>query len=71
MDVEKFYSLLFGLYAEQEKLKIEYELNNSFFSTEGFTEKHFCCQGTVSLFSDTVRPYQAPANRETGILCAK
>lgn len=31
MDAESFYSLLFNLYAEQEDLKIEYELDNSFF----------------------------------------
>ena len=71
MDAESFYSLLFNLYAEQEKIEIEYKVNDSFFSTNGFNEKHSCCQGKVSLFSDTVRPYQAPANRETGILCAK
>ena len=70
MDVEKFYSLLFGLYAEQEKLKIEYELNNSFFSTDGFIEKHSCCQGKVSLSSDTIRPSQAQEDRETGTRCA-
>lgn len=33
MDAEKIYSLLFNLYAEQENLKIEYEVDNSFFST--------------------------------------
>lgn len=71
MDVEKFYSLLFGLYAEQEKLKIEYELNNSFFSTDGFIEKHSCCQGKVSLSSDTIRPSQAQEDRETETRCAK
>lgn len=48
MDAEKIYSLLFNLYAEQENLKIEYELDNSFFSTDGFNQKHSCCQGTVS-----------------------
>ena len=53
MDAEKIYSLLFNLYAEQENLKIDYELDNSFFSTEGFIQKHSCCQGTVSLSSDT------------------
>lgn len=31
MDAEKIYSLLFNLYAEQENIKIEYELDNSFF----------------------------------------
>lgn len=30
MDAEKIYSLLFNLYAEQENLKIDYELDNSF-----------------------------------------
>lgn len=28
MDAEKIYSLLFSLYAEQENLKIDYELDN-------------------------------------------
>ena len=31
MDAEKIYSLLLNLYAEQENLKIDYELDNSFF----------------------------------------
>lgn len=31
MDAEKIYSLLFNLYAEQENLKIEYKVNDSFF----------------------------------------
>lgn len=65
MDAEKIYSLLFNLYAEQEKIKIEYELDNSFFSTEGFNQKHSCCQGTVSLSSDTAHPFQVQEDRET------
>lgn len=70
MDAEKIYSLLFGLYAEQENLKIEYELDSSFFSTDGFNQKHSCCQGTVSLSSDTARPSQVPEDRETETRCA-
>ena len=27
MDIEKFYEMLFKLYAEQENLKIEYHIN--------------------------------------------
>ena len=70
MDAESFYSLLFNLYAEQESLKIEYELDNSFFSTDGFNQKHFCCQGTVSLSSDTTHPSQLLEDRETETRCA-
>lgn len=69
MDAEKIYSLLFNLYAEQENLKIEYELNNSFFSTDGFNQKHSCCLGTVSLSSDTARPFQVQEDRETKTRC--
>lgn len=65
MGAESFYSLLFNLYAEQEDLKIDYELDNSFFSTEGFNQKHSCCRGTVSLSSDTVHPSQVQEDRET------
>lgn len=65
MDAESFYSLLFNLYAEQEDLKIEYELDNSFFSTDGFNQKHSCCLGTTSLSSDTVHPSQVQEDRET------
>lgn len=70
MDAEKIYSLLFNLYAEQENLKIEYELNNSFFSTDGFNQKHSCCLGTVSLSSDTAHPSQLLEDRETETRCA-
>ncbi len=70
MDAEKIYSLLFNLYAEQEDLKIEYELDNSFFSTGCFNQKHSCCQGTVSLSSDTVHPSQTQEDRETETRCA-
>ena len=70
MDAEKLYSLLFNLYAEQENLKIEYELDNSFFSTDGFNQKHSCCQGTVSLSSDIAHPSQLLEDRETETLCA-
>ena len=70
MDAESFYSLLFNLYAEQEDIKIEYELDNSFFSTDGFNQKHSCCLGTVSLSSDTVHPSQVPEDRETETRCA-
>lgn len=70
MDAEKIYSLLFNLYAEQENLKIEYELDNSFFSTDGFNQKHSCCQGKVSLSSDTIHLSQVPEDRETEIRCA-
>lgn len=70
MDAESFYSLLFNLYAEQEDLKIEYELDNSFFSTDGFNQKHFYCLGTVSLSSDTVHPSQVQEDRETETRCA-
>lgn len=70
MDAESFYSLLFNLYAEQEDLKIEYELDNSFFSTDGFNQKHSCCQGTVSLSSDTAHPSQLLEDRETETRCA-
>lgn len=44
MDAESFYSLLFNLYAEQESLKIEYELDNSFFSTDGFQTQYLIWQ---------------------------
>lgn len=70
MDAEKIYSLLFNLYAEQENLKIEYELDNSFFSTDGFIQKHSCCQGTISLSSDTAHPSQVLEDRETETRCA-
>lgn len=70
MDAEKIYSLLFSLYAEQENLKIDYELDNSFFSTDGFKQKHSCCQGTVSLSSDTAHPSQLLEDRETETRCA-
>lgn len=70
MDAEKIYSLLFNLYAEQENLKIEYELDNSFFSTDGFNQKHSCCLGTVSLSSDTAHPSQLLEDRETETRCA-
>lgn len=70
MDAESFYSLLFNLYAEQEDIKIEYELDNSFFSTGCFNQKHSCCLGTVSLSSDTVHPSQVPEDRETETRCA-
>lgn len=69
MDAESFYSLLFNLYAEQEDLKIEYELDNSFFSTDGFNQKHFYCLGTTSLSSDTVHPSQTLEDRETVTRC--
>lgn len=70
MDAEKIYSLLFNLYAEQENIKIEYEVDNSFFSTDGFNQKHSCCLGTVSLSSDTVHLSQTQEDRETEIRCA-
>lgn len=70
MDAEKIYSLLFNLYAEQEKIEIEYKVNDSFFSTDGFIEKHSCCQGTVSLSSDTDHPSQVQGDHETGTRCA-
>lgn len=70
MDAEKIYSLLFNLYAEQENIKIEYELDNSFFSTDGFIQKHSCCQGTISLSSDTAHPSQVLEDRETETRCA-
>ena len=69
MDAEKIYSLLFNLYAEQENLKIDYELDNSFFSTDGFNEKHSCCQGTVSFPSDTAHLSQVQADHETETRC--
>lgn len=69
MDAEKIYSLLFNLYAEQENIKIEYEVDNSFFSTDGFNQKHSCCQGTASLSSDTVHPSQLLEDRETETRC--
>lgn len=69
MDAEKIYSLLFNLYAEQESLKIEYELDNSFFSTDGFNQKHSCCQGTTSLSSNTIHPSQTLEDRETVTRC--
>lgn len=69
MDAEKIYSLLFNLYAEQENLKIDYELDNSFFSTDGFNQKHFYCQGTTSLSSDTTHPSRLPEDRETETRC--
>ena len=70
MDAESFYSLLFNLYAEQEKIKIEYEVDNSFFSTDGFNQKHSCCLGTVSLSSDTVHLSHVQEDRETETRCA-
>lgn len=69
MDAEKIYSLLFNLYAEQENLKIDYELDSSFFSTDGFNQKHSCCRGTVSLSSDTAHLSQVQEDRETGTRC--
>ena len=69
MDAESFYSLLFNLYAEQEKIKIEYEVNDSFFSTGGFNQKHSCCLGTVSLSSDTAHPSQVQEDHETETRC--
>lgn len=69
MDAESFYSLLFNLYAEQEKIKIEYEVNDSFFSTGCFNQKHSCCQGTVSLSSDKVHLSQVQEDRETETRC--
>ena len=70
MDAEKIYSLLFNLYAEQEKIEIEYKVNDSFFSTDGFNQKHSCCLGTVSLSSDTVHPFRVQEDRETETRCA-
>ena len=70
MDAESFYSLLFNLYAEQEDLKIEYELDNSFFSTGCFNQKHSCCLGTTSLSSDTIHPSQVQEDHETETRCA-
>lgn len=70
MDAESFYSLLFNLYAEQEDLKIEYELDNSFFSTDCFNQKHFYCLGKASLSSDTVHPSQVQEDHETETRCA-
>lgn len=69
MDAESFYSLLFNLYAEQEKIEIEYKVNDSFFSTECFNQKHSCCLGTVSLSSDTIRLSHVPEDRETETRC--
>lgn len=69
MDAEKIYLLLFNLYAEQENLKIEYKVNDSFFSTGGFNQKHSCCLGTVSLSSDTTHPSQVQEDRETETRC--
>lgn len=69
MDAGKIYSLLFNLYAEQENLKIEYEVDNSFFSTECFNQKHSCCRGTISLSSDTAHPSQVQEDRETETRC--
>ena len=69
MDAEKIYSLLFNLYAEQENIKIEYELDNSFFSTDGFIQKHSCCQGTVSLSSGIAHPSPVQEDRETVTRC--
>ena len=65
MDAESFYSLLFNLYAEHENIKIEYELDNSCFSTDRFNEKHACCRGTVSLSSDTAHLSHVQEDRET------
>lgn len=70
MDAEKIYSLLFNLYAEQEKIEIEYKVNDSFFSTGCFNQKHSCCRGTVSLSSDTVHPSHVQEDRETETRCA-
>ena len=70
MDAESFYSLLFNLYAEQENIKIEYELDNSFFSTDGFNQKHSCCRGTVSLSSDKAHLSHVLEDRETETRCA-
>ena len=69
MDAEKIYSLLFNLYAEQEKVKIDYELDNSFFSTDGFNQKHSCCLGTVSLSSDTAHLSHVLEDHETETRC--
>lgn len=69
MDAEKIYSLLFNLYAEQENIKIDYELDNSFFSTGCFNQKHSCCLSTVSLSSSTVHPSHVQEDRETETRC--
>lgn len=69
MDIDKFYSLLFELYANQEKIEIEYKVNDSFFSTNGFNQKHSCCRGKVSLSSDTVHPSHVREDHETETLC--
>ena len=65
MDIDNFYSLLFELYANQEKIEIEYKVNDSFFSTNGFNQKHSCCRGKVSLSSDTVHPSHVREDHET------
>lgn len=36
MDVYKFLSLLYKIYAEQENIQIEYKVDDYFFSTESF-----------------------------------
>ena len=41
MDIDNFFTLLFSLYAEQEGVSIEYEIDDYFFSTDCFNEKRF------------------------------
>lgn len=48
MDIDKFYSLLFNLYASQEDVQIGYTVDDIFFTAECFNENHFETLGTVS-----------------------
>lgn len=58
MDVDKFYSLLFNLYASQEDVQIGYTVDDIFFTAECFNENHFSTLGTASLSCGTVHPFQ-------------
>jgi len=48
MDVDKFYSLLFNLYASQEDIQIDYVVDDIFFTAECFNENHFEPKGIAS-----------------------
>lgn len=48
MDVDKFYSLLFNLYASQEDVQIGYTVDDIFFTAECFNENHFEPKGIAS-----------------------
>lgn len=48
MDIDKFYSLLFNLYASQEDVQIGYTVDDIFFTAECFKKNHFETKGIAS-----------------------